>query len=688
MGTFRFQEGVNTLIGENGSGKSNALQAIRLLLDGTLPRNSGNLLESDFNRCLQDWRGHWIILSVVFANLDKGDAFQALKHKVSTHDGKTAERGTYSLLFRPNRSVRTKLFEASGDKDAFESARFDIRISDYETLFTARAHIDYSAAANYLKLVGDLDNHKAPDPSLESSKEIGVTFHQISTEIDCTFVKALRDVASDMRNARENPLVKLLQDKKRKIELAGADHIIDGVKKLNLDIADLPQVNTISQNLQRSLLETVGHTYSPTVAVTSGLPEDLHRVLQRLSLCVVDEDRAGYQGNVSELSLGAANMIYFSLKLLEYESNPFQTGRPHFLLIEEPEAHIHTHLQMTLFKKALAKPTATQIILTTHSTHLSSVSKISQMNILSSRKNNALVQFPSSGVNPSECKKIERYLDATRSSVLFAKGVILVEGDAELILVPAMVESVFGVSMDELGLSIVNMSSTVFSHISNLFHPSRIQRYCAIVTDNDAPIEPLPADPLKDSPSQKAARQKLVNATNRIDGYRNSHAINKFANVFATTHTFEVALVPCIREEICSALKVLYTQAPARSSAQALIRSTDLPTYGKEVLRLADTFKKGWFALELAEHIKPTSIIPSYILEAIAFASSDSISLSISRNITANRLDHQTSNQAERDNLKARLKDPKQSTSDILDSFKNAFPEDPFTELLQYVKAT
>lgn len=33
---FQFQEGVNALIGENGSGKTNAFYALRLLLDDSL----------------------------------------------------------------------------------------------------------------------------------------------------------------------------------------------------------------------------------------------------------------------------------------------------------------------------------------------------------------------------------------------------------------------------------------------------------------------------------------------------------------------------------------------------------------------------------------------------------------------------------------------------------------------------
>ncbi|MDI7066198.1 AAA family ATPase, partial [Klebsiella pneumoniae] len=57
-----FREGTNTIIGENGSGKSNLFRAIRLLLDDNMLRSSYRLDEWDFHRGLADWRGHGVII--------------------------------------------------------------------------------------------------------------------------------------------------------------------------------------------------------------------------------------------------------------------------------------------------------------------------------------------------------------------------------------------------------------------------------------------------------------------------------------------------------------------------------------------------------------------------------------------------------------------------------------------------
>ncbi|MBW4968630.1 ATP-dependent endonuclease, partial [Pseudoalteromonas sp. CR1] len=61
----------------------------------------------------------------------------------------------------------------------------------------------------------------------------------------------------------------------------------------------------------------------------------------------------------------------------------------------------------------------------------------------------------------------------------------MVEGDAEQILIPQMFKKVFGISLDEIGISLVNIGSTGFKNVARLFHKDRIQKNCAILTDLD-----------------------------------------------------------------------------------------------------------------------------------------------------------------------------------------------------------
>ncbi|MGL6380562.1 ATP-dependent nuclease [Aeromonas hydrophila] len=102
--TLRFQRGVNTIIGENGSGKSNILRAIRLLLDDNMVRAAHRLDESDFSRTLGRWQGHWIIISIEFEDISTDEAVQALfLHGTAPLGDGLIAKATYNLIFRPKK---------------------------------------------------------------------------------------------------------------------------------------------------------------------------------------------------------------------------------------------------------------------------------------------------------------------------------------------------------------------------------------------------------------------------------------------------------------------------------------------------------------------------------------------------------------------------------------------------------
>ncbi|MEW3468736.1 ATP-dependent nuclease [Pseudomonas aeruginosa] len=108
--TLEFSKGVNTVVGENGSGKTNLFRAIRLLLDDNMFRSAFRLEESDFHRGLDDWRGHWIILSLEFDEIGPDEAIQALfLHGTGDMAAGDIRRATYNLIFRPKKEVRLRL---------------------------------------------------------------------------------------------------------------------------------------------------------------------------------------------------------------------------------------------------------------------------------------------------------------------------------------------------------------------------------------------------------------------------------------------------------------------------------------------------------------------------------------------------------------------------------------------------
>ncbi len=116
---FTFNKGANTIIGENDSGKTNALTALRILLDDSYYYNTKRLKESDFSDSLGNWRGHWIIISAFFDEISieeknnevckdiipENEDEEFLKSYIRC---KGHNYGTVTLFIRPQQSIRKK----------------------------------------------------------------------------------------------------------------------------------------------------------------------------------------------------------------------------------------------------------------------------------------------------------------------------------------------------------------------------------------------------------------------------------------------------------------------------------------------------------------------------------------------------------------------------------------------------
>jgi len=624
---FSFNKGINTIIGENGSGKTNLFRAIRLLLDDELLRFSYKLDEGDFNRSLGSWRGHWIIISLEFSNLSPEEAIQALFiHGTGIGEDDVLKKASYNLFFRPSASIRLNLSELEeGDITGLNEILEKITIDDYETFFTGKSTVDFNDVNIYNELVGDFDKVKF-NFNLDTSR-FGVKIpHQlsISNEICFTFIKALRDVVSDFNNNKTNPLITLLKNKSNDIDALEYEPIAKAVKSLNKSIEELSDVKDISRDIKKTIKEAVGETYSPSsLSIKSNLPDEADKLLQSLKL-FIGEPEEDYEGGIHELSLGGANLIFLTLKLLEFKYQKAKESFANFLLIEEPEAHIHTHIQKTLFDKL--DYTDNQIIYSTHSTYISEASNIKNINILSKGRNLAQVFQPTVGLEETEIDRLQRYLDAVRSNLLFAKGVILIEGDVEEILIPLLLKKVFGISLDELGISLINIGSTGFKNVAQLFHDDRLKRKCSIITDLDAAICDTT---IHDSDSDKERiYKKSVNGSQKsglerkviLDSFVGN---NQWLKVCYSNYTFEVDfLMAGNEEEVIKTIPKVYEAIKFHEQYKEDIESLDLAVYGRRILSMAKSKGKGWYALLLGDFITFETVIPDYIIDAIVFSKS------------------------------------------------------------------
>lgn len=637
-----FNKGVNTIIGENGSGKTNLFRAIRLLLDDNMVRSVSKLDESDFHRGLAQWRGHWIIISLEFDEIGPDEAIQALfLHGVGVVADGTIGKATYNLIFRPKKEVRLKLANLdNGDMPGLLAIRNKITIDDYETIFTGRSEADFGNQAVYKELVGDFEScifsNETDDPRIGARVPV---FLSVANEISFTFIQALRDVVAEFHNNRTNPLLTLLKRKGGEIAPATMAPIVAKVQDLNSSIEGLEDVQTVRSDIRGTIKDAAGETYSPSsLSIKSNLSDEADKLFQSLKLFVGESDE-NYEGAIHELSLGGANLIFLTLKLLEFKYQKANQSIANFLLIEEPEAHIHTHIQKTLFDRIAYSDT--QIIYSTHSTHISEVSKVQSVNILGRRRYACEAYQPATGLSAIEIRNIQRYLDAVRSNLLFAKSVVLVEGDAEEILIPILFKQVLGLSLDELGVSLINIRSTGFKNVAVLFHNTRIRKRCSIITDLDAAFidtTPVPGEP--DDIAQyktKCFGSQTVGAARKadLDAFT---AGNPWLSAHYAQHTFEVDFIAAGNAtRVATLVPQVYVHAPTITAATAELTSGDKALYGKRVLTMAANQGKGWFAILLGQNIDHKTILPTYIREAIFFAR-QSLSVELFYNIYSYRI--------------------------------------------------
>ena len=124
------------------------------------------------------------------------------------------------------------------------------------------------------------------------------------------------------------------------------------------------------------------------------------------------------------------------------------------------------------------------VVLTTHSPHIASVAPLRSLVLLRETTDKGSVgsSLAALELTDDEVEDLERYLDVTRAELLFARGVILVEGDAEKFLVPEFA-SELDIALDQFGVSVCSVSGTHFKPYAKLLTALSIP--FSIITDWD-----------------------------------------------------------------------------------------------------------------------------------------------------------------------------------------------------------
>jgi putative ATP-dependent endonuclease of OLD family len=295
----------------------------------------------------------------------------------------------------------------------------------------------------------------------------------VRTYLSATYLKPLRDAEAELTATRGSRLSQVLMSAAKFREQANVDSLLAAVIEANRAILVNPGIQEsrgkISDQLRQlnfstspcnPIIEILGGT--DTTKLTDPRRKQIFRgVLEKLELLIDENDR--HQG------LGYNNLLFMAteLLLLEQERDDFP-----LLLIEEPEAHLHPQLQMK-FLKALREDfgasgtPALQSILSTHSPNLASKAPLDSVIMMAEGK--AFPLRPSeTALHKDDYVFLEKFLDVTKSNLFFCRGVFIVEGEAESILLPTIAE-LLGSPLEHYGVSIVNVGSTAFARYAHIF---------------------------------------------------------------------------------------------------------------------------------------------------------------------------------------------------------------------------
>ena len=415
---LNFTEGLNVLIGENDSGKTAIIDAIKIVL-----------------------KTH----SYEYIKIEADDFYN------------NSDRLRIELKFKGLLNEEAKNFtewltwEGEGEElTPILRVFYDVRRKDYKIL------------PSEVRAGADTEGYSLTAEAREYLK--------------ATYLRPLRDAENELISKRNSRLSQILLGDDIFKEKEILHPLVEEFKNINNSIEDYFKDGAEGADIKKKIDSYIKGFYGEEKeSLFEASKNDIKSILEKLSLSLKGQKNVG---------LGTLNRLFMAAELLHLNKENWEGLR--LGLIEELEAHLHPQAQMQVIE-TLQKQEEVQLIITTHSPNLTS--KIKLKNLIICNGNNA---FPMgkdyTELNEGSYVFLEKFLDVTKSNLFFAKGVILVEGWTEEILIPSLAKAI-GIDLTAKGVSVVNIGNVGFDHYSKIFlrkdgcSPMKIP--VAVVTDCD-----------------------------------------------------------------------------------------------------------------------------------------------------------------------------------------------------------
>lgn len=431
--TVPFNKGMNILIGENDSGKSAIIDAVKLVLK-THAYEWIKVEESDFFS-IGNQISPILRIELEFSGITNAEASNFTEW-CGTHDEIINVEGRDETFRRP----KLILIYQAGYKDG------RILPADVKAGMDGVGNILTAEAKDYLK---------------------------------CTYLKALRDADNELAAKKNSRLSQILKEHKEfKLKQENGLHEFEELFEGTSDqIRDKfkDEGQAYHTNIKKVVDDFIGSFIDESSKSVFDLgPTRINNILEKLSLGIID---------AKNLGLGTMNRLFMAAELLHLRKSDWNGLK--LCMIEELEAHLHPQAQLKIINR-LKREEGIQYILTSHSANITSQADLREIIVC---KNNKV--FPlgegNTKLDRKDYKYLERFLDVTKSNLFFSKGNIIVEGWSEEILLPTLAIKL-GMDLTKKEISIINVASTAYLHFAKIFlreDGEKMNVPVSIITDFD-----------------------------------------------------------------------------------------------------------------------------------------------------------------------------------------------------------
>jgi len=474
--TVKLNNDLTVIIGENSCGKSAIIDSIRVLLS-----------EDEFGR----------------VGIGESDFHKELT-KQSKEKGadKIRIKGTFSNLNEVEQVAYLPWLAYSDNQKAF----LNIEIENKENIY---------GRFKWQKWGGEAKS--------------GIFEKELIDAISCIYLPPLRNAPEKLQAYKGSRLARLIQNFTKNDEDSKSS-IEQKANKFNRELLNDEKIQEIDKIIKDKITDAVGSFFGQD-AMIQFTEVNFNRIIEKLKLLFFPnlslrepggQNRDNMFRELNENSLGYNNILYLATVLAEIEGLSEKETFVKILLIEEPEAHLHPQLQTKLLQylKEQALNNNIQIIVTTHSPTIVASSGLDSFKVITIANSNKQPEFSElskCGLSDKAKFFLERWLDITKSTLFFARGILFVEGIAEALIIPELAKTVIEKyadkfhfekkpeSLQDFGVSIINMNGIYFDYFMQPFmgynengETNKINLLCAGITDKDTEKEtlPTPSNPL------------------------------------------------------------------------------------------------------------------------------------------------------------------------------------------------